>query len=170
MYRHRQVGYVTLVSAGVAAVWTGALAWRERLTPLWLLTIVLLGVALLFASLTIEIRDGELRSHFGPGFWRKRVPLADVADAALVPSLVGGVGDPLHDAGLVVQRVGHGSSGSAPPVRRTLPTRERRTQGTPRRDPGGDRSAASLTARLHRRAEVPCASRPPGEECGRSAA
>jgi hypothetical protein len=86
VYRHRQVGYVSLAGAGVGALWTGVLAWRERLTPLWLVAIILLGVAWLFSSLTIEIRAGELRSHFGPGFWRKRVPLAEIADAELAPS------------------------------------------------------------------------------------
>ena len=40
--------------------------------------LVILGV--LFSSLTIEVADGELRSHFGPGFWRKRHALADIAD------------------------------------------------------------------------------------------
>jgi hypothetical protein len=40
----------------------------------------------LFSSLTVEIADGELRIHFGPGFWRKRYSLADVTGADVARS------------------------------------------------------------------------------------
>ncbi len=42
---------------------------------------ILLVIAWLFHSLTIEIAEGELRWRFGPGFIRHRVPLAEIADA-----------------------------------------------------------------------------------------
>jgi hypothetical protein len=29
--------------------------------------------------MTIEVSGQELRWHFGPGFWRKRIALADIA-------------------------------------------------------------------------------------------
>jgi len=42
--------------------------------------------AVLFASMTVEISDGELRFHFGPGFWRKRYPLAEIVAAEVTKS------------------------------------------------------------------------------------
>ena len=38
-------------------------------------------IAVLFSSLTVEVGDGELRFHFGPGFWRKRFPLDEITGA-----------------------------------------------------------------------------------------
>lgn len=85
-YRHTQVGYVTLVTAAATALWILALAPRQSRPALWGGAAALLLVGWLFSSLTIEVAGGELRSHFGPGFWRKRVPLADIESAAVVPS------------------------------------------------------------------------------------
>ena len=50
------------------------------------LSLVLLISALLFSSLTVQIRDGELRFHFGPGFWRKRFLLTEVTGADVTRS------------------------------------------------------------------------------------
>jgi hypothetical protein len=43
--------------------------------------VLLIISAVLFSSLTVEVGEGVLRFHFGPGFWRKRFPLADIAAA-----------------------------------------------------------------------------------------
>jgi len=42
---------------------------------------LLVIIAVLFSSLTVEVGDGKLGFHFGPGFWRKRIALSDVAAA-----------------------------------------------------------------------------------------
>ena len=51
------------------------------------LTIVvclLLAVAAVFSSLTVEVSDNELRWHFGPGLWAYRVPLSEIQTVAAV--------------------------------------------------------------------------------------
>lgn len=61
------------------------------LTGLWpfVTGVPLLGfVAWLFASLTIEVHQNELRWRFGPGLIRKRIPLAEVAEARRVTTSI----------------------------------------------------------------------------------
>lgn len=58
-----------------------AMVLAAVLTGIWsiLTGIPVLGLmAWLFASMTIEISEGELRWRFGPGLIRKRVPLSQV--------------------------------------------------------------------------------------------
>lgn len=53
----------------------------------WTLVVVFLMLVVsgvLFASLTVEVRDGYVQWYFGPGFWRKRVALQDIDSTALV--------------------------------------------------------------------------------------
>lgn len=85
-YRHTQIGYVTLVWSAAVVLCLAALAALLQRPALWGAVAVLVLVCWLFSSLTIEVAGGELRSHFGPGFWRKRVALADVAGAEFAPS------------------------------------------------------------------------------------
>lgn len=80
-YRHTQVGYVTLVVLLVVALAVVALA-SPSARPVTIGVAILLAVcAVLFSSLTVEVTHDELRFHFGPGFWRKRFALFDVAAA-----------------------------------------------------------------------------------------
>jgi hypothetical protein len=80
-YRHTQVGYMTLTVLLVVAFAVVALSSRNA-RPVTLGVASLIAIcAVLFSSLTVEITDGELRFHFGPGFWRKRFALIDVAAA-----------------------------------------------------------------------------------------
>ena len=86
MYRHTQIGYLTLIVILVAALGVVSAAPR-RMLPVTLGTAGLLVIfAVLFASLTVEVTDDELRFHFGPGFWRKRFALIDVVDAEVTRS------------------------------------------------------------------------------------
>jgi hypothetical protein len=86
MYKHTQVGYLVLVVMLVAALGIFGLAPRGPLAVTVIVAVLLIISAVLFSSLTVEISDGELRFHFGPGFWRKRYPLAEVADAEVAQS------------------------------------------------------------------------------------
>jgi hypothetical protein len=86
MYRHTQVGYLVLVVMLVAALGIFGLAPRGPLAVTLIVAILLIMSAVLFASLTVEVGDGELRFQFGPGFWRKRFPLADIAAADVTQS------------------------------------------------------------------------------------
>ena len=81
MYRHTQIGYRTLIVLLVAALGIFGLGPRSPLPVTLIVAALLIISAVLFSSLTVEINDGELRFHFGPGFWGKRYPLTEVADA-----------------------------------------------------------------------------------------
>jgi hypothetical protein len=79
MYRHTQIGYLTLIVILVAALGI-AVSLPNETRPVALgVAALLVIIAVLFSSLTVEVGDGELRFHFGPGFWRKRIALSDVA-------------------------------------------------------------------------------------------
>lgn len=78
-YRHTQIGYVTLTVLLIVAFAVVALSPRSA-RPVTLGVASLLAIcAVLFSSLTVEITDADLRFHFGPGFWRKRFALIEMA-------------------------------------------------------------------------------------------
>jgi hypothetical protein len=82
-YEHTQRGTVILVTlVGAAAIClavTAAVPAPPYVAPM------VLGVfaisAYMFSSLTIQIAGRTLRWHFGPGIFRKEVPLSDVQGA-----------------------------------------------------------------------------------------
>ena len=87
LYRHQQFSRPVAVSGVVmSAVFCLGGAWLYFSTrqPL-ILWISLAALALvvtahyLLSSLTVELCAQELRWHFGPGIWRKRIALAEVA-------------------------------------------------------------------------------------------
>lgn len=81
MYRHTQIGYLTLIVVLVAALGiVVSLPNEVRRVSLGVAALLLI-IAVLFSTLTVEVGDGELRFHFGPGFWTKRVALTDVTAA-----------------------------------------------------------------------------------------
>jgi hypothetical protein len=81
MYRHTQIGYLTLIVILVAALGIVASLPNDVRPVTFGVAGLLVIIALLFSSLTVEVGEGELRLHFGPGFWRKRIALSDVAAA-----------------------------------------------------------------------------------------
>jgi hypothetical protein len=86
MYRHRQIGYLPIALGVLLAITLGGVAWRRSpMIGAGVVLVIVLG-PLLFASLTITIRDGMLASHFGFGFWPERYPLAEISDASLATS------------------------------------------------------------------------------------
>lgn len=78
-YRHTQFGTVFAVAAGVIILIV-ALPVLLAGTPAvaGLIAILLLGILLLFHSLTVEIDDEHLRLRFGIGLIRKRFPLDEI--------------------------------------------------------------------------------------------
>jgi hypothetical protein len=80
-YRRTQTGRVILVMMLLPAVAAAAAlaAVGQLLTALAVLALFAL-VAWLFSSLTVEVTGSELRWYFGPGFWKKSVPLADLRE------------------------------------------------------------------------------------------
>jgi len=82
-YRHTQPGTVIRVAVGIMAAILAAVALKTGL-PALVGFVILLILAWLFHSLTIEIGDGELSWRFGPGLIRRRVRLDDIASVKVV--------------------------------------------------------------------------------------
>lgn len=81
MYRHTQIaGWMFVMLAGTAAfvAWVLMAADAPAAAAGASLAIIL-ACAVLFGSLTVEVDHSELRFWFGPGVWRKRIPLSDIA-------------------------------------------------------------------------------------------
>jgi hypothetical protein len=62
------------------------IAWRSGQWSPVVVLIVLVVVAILFSSLTVEVGDNELRWHFGPGLWTYRLPPQGLANALQSPA------------------------------------------------------------------------------------
>ena len=70
----------------VAALGIFALGARSPLPAKLSLAVLLLIFGVLFSTFTVEISDGELRFHFGAGFWGKRFALADIMSVDVTQS------------------------------------------------------------------------------------
>ena len=86
-YKHTQTGTVVLVTLGIMAVVFAVVA-ATVCRPLLITVSLLLLVAWLFYSLTIEIAEGELRWRFGAGLIRKRIALDEIVSAQVVRTMV----------------------------------------------------------------------------------
>jgi hypothetical protein len=81
IYRHRQTGYVILVSLGASIPIIMGIMMNRRTgpaVPLSILPATLVGLVILFWSLTVELRPSTLRLKFGPGLIRKTIPLTKI--------------------------------------------------------------------------------------------
>lgn len=85
VYRHTQIGYVTLTGL-VAAL--GVMAWSFRsggYTAAEAALLLLMAAAVvLFSTLTVEITADALRVLFGPGWVRRTVPLREIESARII--------------------------------------------------------------------------------------
>jgi hypothetical protein len=85
LYRHTQPGLSILLLCLVAIAFDIAII---RQTGQWIpaaaALVVLIAVAILFSSLTVEVSDDELRWRFGPGLWTHRLALGDIETVAVV--------------------------------------------------------------------------------------
>ena len=83
-YRHTQRGTLTIILCLAFAAVDAAIVWRSGQWPAATVAVVLVAVALVFSSLTVEVSENELRWYFGPGFWSYRLPLDDIETVAAV--------------------------------------------------------------------------------------
>jgi hypothetical protein len=83
-YRHTQRGTWIVVLCLAFAALDAAIAWRNGQWLPAVVLVVLIAVAILFSSLTVEVSDNELRWYFGPGFWSYRLPLDEIETIATV--------------------------------------------------------------------------------------
>lgn len=84
LYRHTQIGRVTLGALGVPAL--AAIAWLLRAPhPAAVAMLAFFGCLLvLFSTLTVVVRDQVLDVSFGPGLIRRRIPLPHIREARVV--------------------------------------------------------------------------------------
>jgi len=87
-YRHTQPGILMLVMLPIGAL---ACAAAGFLLPaaaargtLWVVAILLVVLAWLFSSLTVEVTEHDVRWHFGPGLLRFRLALPDIETSRVV--------------------------------------------------------------------------------------
>ena len=85
-YRHTQPGtLILLVCVAVGLFGVGlSVSSVGSIAPAIVTLIVVLVVATLFSSLTVEVRDDELRWYFGPGLWSYRLRLDEISNVAVV--------------------------------------------------------------------------------------
>jgi hypothetical protein len=83
-YHHTQRGIFTLAVCLGSAGFVAAVLWRTGQPAMIITLIVLLAVAFVFSSLTVDVGANELRWHFGPGFWTYRLPLTEIQGIAIV--------------------------------------------------------------------------------------
>ena len=81
-YRHTQRGTLTIILCLAFAAFDAAIVWRSGQWPAAFVAVVLVAIAVVFSSLTVEISETELRWYFGPGFWSYRLPLDDIEAVA----------------------------------------------------------------------------------------
>jgi hypothetical protein len=84
-YSHTQTGTVILISIGLTLlVLTAIFLTRPSPPGVFYGMLGCALVALLFGSLTVEIRDDRLVCYFGPGLIRRSFRLADITGCAAV--------------------------------------------------------------------------------------
>jgi energy-coupling factor transporter transmembrane protein EcfT len=81
VYRHTQIGYLTLIVILVAALGIVASLPNDVRPITFGVAGLLVIIGVLFSSLTVDVTGDDLQFHFGPGFWRKRVALSEVTAA-----------------------------------------------------------------------------------------
>lgn len=84
LYHHTQRGTAILVIGAIIAALGGAITWRTGPTSTIFMLIILVAVAAVFHSLTVEVDDKELRWYFGPGFWTYRFALDEIKVVSVV--------------------------------------------------------------------------------------
>jgi hypothetical protein len=83
-YRHTQRGIAILVVClAIGALGAAIIRQTGQMSMIPMLTVVI-AVAVVFQSLTVEVSDRELRWHFGPGLWTYRLALDEIRNVAIV--------------------------------------------------------------------------------------
>jgi hypothetical protein len=83
-YRHTQRGIVILAVCLAIGALGAAITWQTGQVSMIFMLIILVAVAVVFHSLTVEVGDDEMRWHFGPGFWTYRLALDEIRSVAVV--------------------------------------------------------------------------------------
>lgn len=83
-YHHTQRGLVILFVCLAVGAFGAAITWRTGQLPMIAMLVILVAVAVVFHSLTVEVDGKELRWHFGPGLWTYRLARDEISNVAVV--------------------------------------------------------------------------------------
>jgi hypothetical protein len=87
-YSHTQAGTLMLVILPIGALALAVAAFTLPVMAargaLWAAAILLVILAWLFSSLTVEVTEDEIRWRFGPGLIRFRLPRSDIESSRVV--------------------------------------------------------------------------------------
>ena len=86
-YEHTQPGTLMCVVLLLGALVFGAAAYMNAGAGRWaalMVTIGFVALAWLFSSLTVVVSENQLQWYFGPGLWKYRMPLSDIAGVQIV--------------------------------------------------------------------------------------
>ena len=84
-YKHTQIGYFMIVCGAIALVIALEVFFRKATVTSMLGGLAAIFVIIgLFATLTVEIRDGLLRFRFGLGLIRKKLKVAEIESCEVV--------------------------------------------------------------------------------------
>lgn len=83
-YEYTQIGYVTVGACLAGTAVTYLSSRSDPGTRKWWPILGLTAGAVLFSSLTVRVDEEALQFYFGPGFWKRRIPLDDIQSAEVV--------------------------------------------------------------------------------------
>jgi hypothetical protein len=84
-YKHTQIGYFMIVCGAIALFIALELFYRKASVAAILGGLAAIFIIIgLFATLTVEIRDGFLKFRFGLGFIRKKLKIAEIESCEIV--------------------------------------------------------------------------------------
>jgi hypothetical protein len=84
-YKHTQIGYFMIVCGAVALVIALEVFYRRASMATMIGGLAtIFAIVGLFATLTVEIRDGLLKFHFGLGLIRKKLQVAEIETCEVV--------------------------------------------------------------------------------------
>jgi hypothetical protein len=83
-YHHTQRGILMLLVCLALAMLAVAMLWWTGQPSMLVGLIVLMAIAVLFSSLTVDVSGNELQWHFGPGWWTYRLALNEIQAVAIV--------------------------------------------------------------------------------------
>ena len=84
-YKHTQIGYF-MIGCGAVAFFIALEVFFRKASGLALLggVAAIFVIVGLFATLTVEVRDGLLKFRFGPGLIRKTLRISDIESCEIV--------------------------------------------------------------------------------------
>jgi hypothetical protein len=88
LYHHKQIGHISIGVLSAALIVLGVLIVSAGPNLIAVLVLISIAICLyIFHTLTIEIDDEYLTFFFAHGFWKKKIPIREVAKVETVTNL-----------------------------------------------------------------------------------